>query len=222
MPGELLSVVVQAGGKSRRMGQDKALIPFLGQPLIQRVLGRVAAISDELLVTTNNPAAYQLLGIPLFTDLIPGRGALGGLYTALSVARYPLVAVVACDMPFASPELLLAERDLLLDTASHAVIPATEGGSEPFHAVYRRQECLPLIQAAIQSGQWRVNSWFDGARIHFMAPEETLSFDPQRLAYWNLNTPEELRQAQELALSGQGFKPNTTGEPRDTSHPLDS
>ncbi len=103
----MLTVVIQAGGESRRMGQDKALLPFLGKPLIQRVIERVASLADELLVTTNRPEAYQFLDLPLFPDVIPGRGALGGLYTALSAASQPLVAVVACDMPFASPALLM-------------------------------------------------------------------------------------------------------------------
>ena len=108
----MLTVVIQAGGESRRMGQDKALIPFLGDHLIQRVRGRVAPLADELLVTTNQPQGYRFLGLPLFPDLIPGRGALGGLYTALSAASQPLVAVVACDMPFVNAEMLAAGRDM--------------------------------------------------------------------------------------------------------------
>ena len=145
----MLTVVIQAGGESRRMGQDKALLPFLGKALIRRVIERVGSLADELLVTTNRPEAYGFLNLPLVTDLIPGRGALGGLYTAMSAARKPLVAVVACDMPFASAALLAAQRDLLLATGSDAVIPQTGGGTEPFHAVYRRDACLPAIQAAI-------------------------------------------------------------------------
>ena len=71
----MLSVSIQAGGQSRRMGHDKALMPFLGRPLIQRVVDRLTPIADELLVTTNNPDDYQFLGIPLFRDLKPSRGA---------------------------------------------------------------------------------------------------------------------------------------------------
>ena len=74
----MLSVVIQAGGQSSRMGQDKALKLFLGRPLIQRVIERLQPIADELLVTTNHPEDYAFLNLPLFTDLKPGRGALGG------------------------------------------------------------------------------------------------------------------------------------------------
>ena len=195
----MLTVVIQAGGESRRMGQDKALLPFLGKPLIQRLIGRLSPLADELLVTTNHPEAYRFLGLPLFPDVIPGRGALGGLYTALSAASQPLVAVIACDMPFASPQLLEVERDLLLATGSDAVIPQTEGGTEPFHAVYRREACLPAIQAAIAADRWRVDAWFPQVKLRLMTPEEVRPYDPHGTAFWNVNTTEELVQAEELA-----------------------
>lgn len=197
----MLTIVIQAGGESRRMGQDKALLPFLGQPLIKRVLNRVAPLADEIVVTTNSPERYRFLELPLFSDLIPGRGALGGLYTALSVAQQPLVAVVACDMPFASPSLLSAERDLLEQTGSDAIIPRSESGTEPFHALYRRETCLPLIEAVIQADKWRVDAWFKGARLYLMTQEEIEPYDPKRLAFWNVNTPEEFHQAEELAMA---------------------
>jgi molybdopterin-guanine dinucleotide biosynthesis protein A len=99
---QAITVVIQAGGMSARMGEDKALKPFLGRLLIQRVIDRVTPIADELIVTTNRPAEYEFLNLRLVPDLKPGRGALGGLYTAIASAASPLVAVVACDMPFAS------------------------------------------------------------------------------------------------------------------------
>ncbi|MFL7867205.1 MAG: molybdenum cofactor guanylyltransferase, partial [Anaerolineales bacterium] len=70
----MLTICVQAGGESRRMGRDKALMPFLGRPLIQRVVDRLSPIADEIIVTTNNPDDYRFLGLPLFPDLKPGRG----------------------------------------------------------------------------------------------------------------------------------------------------
>lgn len=196
----MLTVVIQAGGESRRMGRDKALLPFLGKPLIERVIGRVSTLADELVVTTNKPEKYAFLDIPLFTDLIPGRGALGGLYTALSIASYPLVAVVACDMPFASAELLAWERDQVLEDGFDAAIPVTPSGSEPFHAVYRREACLPAILGALQSNQWRVDSWYSQVKIRFLAMEEMKSFDSHRLAFRNVNTPEDLAHAEQIAL----------------------
>lgn len=195
----MLSVVIQAGGESRRMGRDKALIPFLGRPLIERVIARVSYLADEILVTTNRPQDYQFLSLPLFRDVIPDRGALGGLYTALHAASQPLVAVVACDMPFVQPELLAYERDLLLNSMIDAVIPKTEGGTEPFHAIYRRDSCLPQILIALQAEKWRVDSWFSRVHIRFLNQEEIFQFDPRGLAFNNVNTPEELAEAERIA-----------------------
>jgi molybdopterin-guanine dinucleotide biosynthesis protein A len=195
----MLTVAIQAGGESRRMGQDKALLPFLGQPLIVRVLERLKPLADEILVTTNHPQAYQFLGLPLYPDQEPGRGALGGLYTALTSASHPLVAVVACDMPFVSAALLSAMRDVLLATQVDIAIPVTGHGSEPFHAVYRRQTCLPMVRQALEAGKWRVDSWFDQVQLHPMQPDEIHRYDPDGLCFRNVNTPEELKAAQQLA-----------------------
>jgi len=196
----MLTLVVQAGGESRRMGSDKALIPFLGQPLIQRVLARLAHLADEIIVTTNNPPAYRFLELPLVADQLPGRGALGGLFTALSAAAQPLVAVVACDMPFVSPGLLQAERQRLLDSDCDAVIPRTAGGTEPFHALYRRETCLPAVQHALEADKWRVDSWFGEVSMCYLDEEDIHAHDPDGLAFMNVNTPEELAQAEQIAI----------------------
>src|SRR5512138_2658041 len=118
----MLTVCIQAGGQSSRMGEDKALKTFLGRPLIQRVIDRLSPIADELIVTTNRPEEYRFLDLPLFSDLKPGRGALGGLYTAIASASQSIVAVVACDMPFAGPTFLEEAAQLLVREEADVVI----------------------------------------------------------------------------------------------------
>jgi molybdopterin-guanine dinucleotide biosynthesis protein A len=197
------SLVIQAGGESRRMGQNKALMPFLGRQLIQRVIERVSAFGDEILITTNQPADFAFLGLPCIPDVYPGQGALSGLYTALKAARYPLVGVVACDMPFASLELLKAERQVVLTQGFDGVVPQSVEGYEPFHAVYRRETCLPAVQNALDMGQKRLISWFPAVRLTFFTPEQVLQADPTGLAFSNLNTPEELQAAEKIAREAQ-------------------
>jgi molybdopterin-guanine dinucleotide biosynthesis protein A len=187
----MLTLAIQAGGESRRMGSDKALQPFLGQPLILRLLSRLAWIADEVLVTSNQPEQYRFLGLDPIPDLMPGLGALGGLYTALSAATHLYVAVVACDMPFASPEIFLAELALLRETGADAVIPRSDEGTEPFHAVYRAETCLPHVREVIESGKQRADAWFGKVNIRYMDEEEILPYDPDRLAFFNINTPDD-------------------------------
>lgn len=208
---DMLSVAVQAGGQSSRMGEDKALKPFLGRPLIQRVLDRLSPIADELIVTTNRPADYAFLQHRLVADLKPGRGALGGLYTALDSATFPFVAVVACDMPFASAKLIETAAQIMdaedVDVVIARVTPGVEPGGkgsdgyEPLHALYRRAGCLPAIESAIEADQWKVIAWFPRVNVRVLTADEIKSADPDGLAFWNVNTPEEFAAAENLATS---------------------
>jgi molybdopterin-guanine dinucleotide biosynthesis protein A len=199
----MLTVCIQAGGQSSRMGEDKALKPFLGRPLIQRVIERLSPVADELIVTTNRPEDYAFLDprLTLHTDLKPGRGALGGLYTAIASAKNPLVAVVACDMPFASSKLIQAGSRLLVEEGADVVIAKSDEGYEPLHAVYRRETCLPAIEAAIDADQWKVIAWFPQVKVRLLTPEEIQGYDPQGLAFWNVNTPEEFAEAERISRS---------------------
>ena len=198
----MLTICIQAGGQSSRMGEDKALKPFLGRPLIQRVVERLSPIADELIVTTNRPDEYAFLDLRLVSDLKPGRGALGGLYTAIASAAHPIVAVVACDMPFASAALIEAASRLLVEEEADVVIAKSEEGYEPLHAVYRRETCLPAIEAAIDADQWKVIAWFPQVKVRVLTPEEIKRYDTLGLAFWNVNTPEEFAEAEKIATSG--------------------
>jgi molybdopterin-guanine dinucleotide biosynthesis protein A len=195
----MLTVCIQAGGQSSRMGEDKALKSFLGRPLIQRVIERLTPIAHEVIVTTNRPDDFSFLGIRLFPDLKPDRGALGGLYTAIASATHPHVAVVACDMPFASPRLIEAMSRVLVEKEADVVIPKSDHHYEPLHAVYRRETSLPAIESAIEEDKWKVIAWFPQVKVHTLSPDDVLKFDPAGLAFWNVNTPEEFAKAEEIA-----------------------
>lgn len=197
------TISIQAGGGSRRMGADKALRPFLGRPLIARLAERLAGLADELLVTANRPQEYAFVGLPVHPDLRPGRGALGGLHTALTVAAHPLVAAVACDLPFLSPDLLRRQRDLLESEQADVVVPAGPDGLEPLHALYRRATCLPLVESALDADQWKMTAWFERARVRVLAPDEWQAFDPRGVLFFNCNTPDEFARAEALAREYQ-------------------
>jgi molybdopterin-guanine dinucleotide biosynthesis protein A len=193
------TLVIQAGGESRRMGHDKALLPFCGVPLIERILQRLNGLAEEVCITSNQPDSFIYLGLPVFADIFPGKGALGGLYTALASATNPELIVVASDMPFVSARLLSAECDLLATTRSDAVIPISSYGFEPLHAVYRRETCLAAVQSALEEGQMRLSSWFSKVQVYKMAPDEADIYDPDLRSFINVNTPVEFQYAETLA-----------------------
>ena len=195
----MLTLVIQAGGESRRMGSDKGLLPFLGKPLIRRVIERLSPMADEVLVTTNNPDAYRFLDLPLYADLLPGYGALGGLLTALSAAGKPLVAVVACDMPFASAALLATLAGRLESSGGDVAIPSSAEGLEPLHAVYRRETCLPQVRLALEGGELKLISWFPQVRVEVVPFEQVAAVDPNPHLFMNLNTPADLKRAESIA-----------------------
>jgi len=198
----LRTLVIQAGGGSRRMGQDKALMPFCGVPLIERILGRLDGLADEVCITSNQPLSAKLtyLGLPVFADIFPGKGPLGGLYTALARAASPEVIVVASDMPFVNSRLLSAECDMLAITRSDAVIPLSSFGFEPLHAVYRRESCLSAVLSALEDGQLRLSAWFSKVEVYPMPLAEVAVYDPDLRSFINVNTPVEFQDAEKLAL----------------------
>ena len=195
----MLTLAILAGGKSQRMGQDKAIMPFRGEALVRRVLDRLARLAAEVIVIAPGSQEYLSLGIKNVPDRLPGRGPLGGLYTALFAAAHPAVAVVACDMPFANADLLAHQCDLLFSNNMDVVVPSSERGLEPLHAIFRRETCLPAVQEALDSGEQRLISWFPRVKVLFLTPEETNTFDPRGLWFLNVNTPDELARAEKIA-----------------------
>jgi molybdopterin-guanine dinucleotide biosynthesis protein A len=174
-------------------------MPFLGRPLILRILECLQSLSDEVFVMANRPKDYAFLGVPVHPDLEPGCGVLGGLYSSLRIATHPFVAIVACDMPFASPSLFEHELDLIISTGADVVIPSTVAGLEPLHAVYRSATCLPVIQDELEAGERKVIAWLPKVKTQILSPEETESYDSHHLVFWNLNTPEDFQQAETQA-----------------------
>jgi len=200
----MLTLAILAGGKSQRMGQDKAIVPFQGETLLHRVLDRLAGLAAEVIVIAPGAQEYLSIGIKITPDQLPGRGPLGGLYTALFSASQPAVAVVACDMPFVNADLLAYQRDILFSMNMDVVVPSSEGGLEPLHAIYRRETCLPVVREALDAGEQRLISWFPHIKVRILTSEETNTFDPRGLLFMNVNTPEELVQAEKLAGENTG------------------
>lgn len=187
---------VLAGGRSSRMGTDKALMPLVaGGPLmIEVVVARLEEAGlDAPLLVTNNPDAYSFLGLATARDDLPGAGPLGGIFTALSRAQQGRVLVVACDMPLLSPPLLRYMAQLPDD--SDAVIPRwrdDEGRErvEPLHAIYSRR-CLGPLREQIEAGHLKAGDFASRIAARFLSGKEMRSYDPQLRSFLNVNTPEE-------------------------------
>jgi molybdenum cofactor guanylyltransferase len=178
-----------AGGGSRRMGRDKAGIEFEGETLASRVVRTLAEVCQEVLVASGDGTHLAGLGLQQVADPVPEPGPLGGIVAGLEAARHPLVAVVAVDMPFASPTLLrmLAE----MAAGQDALVPVTDRGPQPLHAVYVTGAAT-AFRAEIDAGRLSVRAALASVRTRYVTPGEWTAADPSGRFAENLNTPEDL------------------------------
>lgn len=197
-----LTIAVQAGGESKRMGQSKALTPFLGRPLIEHMLEVVTPYADEVIITTNE--AYQLSylaerypGLRLVGDVMKERGALPGLLTAISNSSNEAVGVVACDMIAFSPQILVREALALQAKGCDAVVPLDGKRWEPFSGVYRKSTCEPILKNIVSHGSKRMRDLIDA--VNCVPFDANLLHKPGAIdPFANVNTPQELAQAEVL------------------------
>lgn len=186
--------VILAGGQSSRMGTNKALLDFEGEPLIQRLARRMQGWFQQVVVVTNTPELYGFLGLPLVGDRIPGLGPLGGLEAGLSASTFDHAFFCATDMPFVSEALVRYMVGLAPEY--DVVVPMLGGEYEPMHAVYSRR-CLPWVTERLDARRLRLLSIYDQARLRVVDEDEVRRFgDPERL-FFNCNTPEDLERARD-------------------------
>lgn len=213
------SVAVLAGGQSRRMGRDKARLQLGGAALIERVLAVARALDAPCFLVIRQAGDFADLGVPSCLDQYPGSGPLGGLCTALKHSSACAVLLLACDLPFLTPDFLrfLAAQG----TAHQALIPRSDDGLQPLCALYARS-CLPAIERALDRNELRMTSFHAEVSVRVLEPQEWQPFDPHGLLFSNLNTPEEYQRAQELLgrQEGQVF-PRAPGQ-NSVNFPLSS
>ena len=196
----LVSIAILAGGKSRRMGQDKGLLPLLGISLVERVLLQVEGLSDKVMLVTNQPDEYRRFGVTMCADLRPNTGPLGGVYSALHYSSRDYTLVLSCDMPFVSRPLL--EYMVALQPGWDVVVPRLGDSRrvEPLRALYSKR-CMEPISTALDAGERRMISFFDSVDVRYVEIEEIERFDPGNGTFFNINTPADLTAACDLAAT---------------------
>lgn len=192
-----LSVAIIAGGKSVRMGRDKAFVKLAGKPLIQHVIERSRNLGQtETILIANQPERYRHLGLLVFSDVCPNKGSLGGIYTALTYAQSLHTLVIACDMPFIKTELLRFMIAQISD-AMDIVAPRVGGYPQGLHAIYS-QSCRQPIQEQLAANRLKVIRFYDEMRVRYLDEADYEPYDVDGRSFVNLNTPAELQQARKL------------------------
>jgi molybdopterin-guanine dinucleotide biosynthesis protein A len=192
----MISALVLAGGASSRMGRNKALLMFDGEPLVARVVRTLATLTEDVVIVSNDAAPYRFLQRPIVPDVQPGYGPLMGLYSGLRAVSGELVLLVAVDMPFLSQRFM---RYLLEQAPEYdVVIPQAHDRLHPLCAVYRRQTCLPAIEQAIARRQRRLIAFHAQVRVRVVSEPELRRLSSDLRALMNVNTPAELAVAEQL------------------------
>ena len=191
---EPLDGIVLAGGKSRRLGADKALLSFDGVPLLQTVVQRVAEVCPRVIVAVDHPGRYRRLALSatFVADASPGLGPLAGLQAGLRACGTPHALVVACDLPFLNVELL--RHMAALPRAYQALVPRSGGRDHPLHAVYARS-CLAEVDALLATGGGSMRQLLDRLDVQRLDEGDLQRFDPDGLSLLNLNEKPDLERA---------------------------
>lgn len=192
-----VTIAILAGGQSRRMGTDKSFVPLDGKPLIQHVIDRASQLEIPLILIANDVERYQQLGLPVYSDVIPGAGSLGGLYTALSHSSTAFTLCLACDMPQVNPALL--HHLITLKDSYDVVVPRVDGVAQSLHAIYH-QRCLPIMHEHIQQGKLKISRVIDVLNTRFVDDAELRLIDPDSTSFMNLNTQVDLEQFKRIKI----------------------
>ena len=182
--------IILAGGKSSRMGRNKALLDFGGRRIIERTVDLFKSIFPEVIIVTNTPEEYANLGIKTVTDIFPGKGSLGGIYTGLIHSSYDYSFIASCDMPFLRRELI--EFLVGLKEGYDLVVPRLKDGHEPLHAVYSKK--------CIKKGDLRIIGFYPEVEVREVSEEELAPYISVPSPFVNINTPEEYEEAVKRTL----------------------
>lgn len=187
--------VIMAGGMSRRMGTNKALLDLDGRPLIGRVADQFGRWFRQTVLVTNTPDLYDSLGLEMASDRQPGLGPVAGIEAGLRASRFHAAFFAACDMPFLSYDLVA--HMVALAAEADVVVPIVAGQYESMHAVYTRS-CLPAVSNSLDAGVLKVIRFYDQVRVRQVPEVEWSRFGPADRLFFNCNTPEDFARAQAL------------------------
>ncbi|WP_051348816.1 molybdenum cofactor guanylyltransferase [Peribacillus kribbensis] len=192
--------IIIAGGKSSRMGTNKALLDMNGRLNIERTIAELSQVSEKVIIVTNDRQEYEFLGLDMVSDEYPGLGPLAGLHAGLKAAETGAVLAAACDMPFIKAEILSDTAGFL--KGFEAAVPKMDGRPQPLAAGYRK-ESLSVLEDCLESGQLRMRDFLDRLKVKWVQIEDysfsSYSIEELELMFFNMNHPWEYEKALRIA-----------------------
>lgn len=191
------TAVVLAGGRSTRMGTDKAFVPLAGRPMLAWVLDALEPLTRSFVVVCNEPEKYaEFEGrARVVTDDPPRAGPLAALRTGLRMSREHWAFVTSCDAPFLKPAFV--QRLARFTRGFDAAVPGNEAERWPLSAFYHRR-CIPALDRAVQRADQRVIAFFPEVGVRWVPTDDLRAADPELRSLWNVNTPQDLEEAERM------------------------
>ena len=188
--------IILSGGNNRRMLRNKALLQVGQKTIIEREIEVLSTLFSRITVVTNAPESYKHPGVNLVSDLVPGKGPLGGIYSGLIASKDKYNFVVGCDLPFLNAALI---SHMIEVTNGHdIVVPKFKGFVEPLHAVYSNH-CLIPIERQLSRNELRIQCLFGEVKMRYIRQSDIERYDPKGIAFFNVNTEDELKKAISIA-----------------------
>ncbi len=189
--------VILSGGKNTRMGTNKAFLEFNGERLIDRTISIFKEIFDEIIVVTNEPLSYLNLDVTIVSDVIKGKGALGGVYSGIFYASSDHVFITACDLPFLNTSFIeymmgsIEHYDIIVPEKRVELSGQMELLMEPLHAIYSKN-CLPTIKNLLSKDKLKITGIYKGLKVKIIPEKTVKEFDHCERMFINVNTKEDL------------------------------
>jgi molybdopterin-guanine dinucleotide biosynthesis protein A len=183
-----------AGGRSSRMGADKAFLEFQGQTLLARTLAVIGHVCTRVAIV-GDPAQFSSYG-SVVEDVYAGCGPLAGIHAALMRSSAEFNLMLAVDMPFVSEDLLSYLFSAAEESGAVVTVPRTGKGFQPLCAVYRR-EFASAAELALRAGKYKIDAAFGGLSIRIIEEDELKKAGFSERNFFNLNTPEDRRAAED-------------------------
>lgn len=188
--------IILSGGKSSRMGgRNKAFLNVEGERLIDRNVRLFKSLFDDVIIVTNSPLDYVDQDVRIVTDIIRGKGALGGICTGLFFASSSRAFAAACDMPFLNRDFI---SYMIRETGDHdIVVPFVSKGYQPLHAVYSVR-CAKEMEKQMKTDNLKVSSFYGKFRLRKITEDEIRPFDPEGKIFFNINSERDFEQARTI------------------------
>ena len=191
-----ITCAILAGGYSTRMGRDKVTLEVDGKTLIQYVFDKVKNVFQNIVIVSNNHSAFKGIDVPIIKDIVPARGSMVGIVSALMYSRDPYVFVCACDMPFIHGNAIHYMMNEM--NGEDVIIPKTEKGYEPLHALYGRS-CIPHMLTSIEQNRLKVTGIFPSLTVKVLN-DHTSFYNNGRPVFTNVNTAADLEMLRKAEI----------------------